>query len=294
MKNSIPTAIALGTFDGLHRGHQAVLTAAAACARADALCPTVLLFDRHPKQILCNAAPPLLLTDDEKHRLLTAQGFSIRTVPFLSLKDLSPQDFVRFLKTELHAGAVCCGKNYHFGKNAEGTAALLQTLGADAGIRVQIAPDVLFDGAPVSATRIRTAIECGDMPAANAMLGRTFSYALPVVSGDKRGRLLGFPTLNQFFPDGLVRPRAGVYAAKVCLKQTWYAAVTNIGVRPTIGTDSFRSETCILDFSGDLYGQTIEVHLLEFLRDEQKFGSLDQLKAAMQKDAAAAKKVNAR
>ena len=284
-------AVALGTFDGLHRGHQAVLSAALTAASAQNLCPTVLLFDRHPKDVLCGEAPPLLLTQEEKQRRLRACGFKLKTVSFSALKDLSPRTFAAYLCESLNAAVVCCGNNYRFGKAAQGTAALLKTLGAEYGFQVQIAPEAEFDGAPVSATRIREAIEHGALPAANAMLGRAFSYAMPVVVGDRRGRLLGFPTINQYFPDGFVRPRAGVYASKVCLNGIWYSCVTNIGVRPTIGTNTFHSETCILGFSGDLYGQTVEVHLLQFLRDEKKFESLEQLKAAMQNDAAAAKRI---
>ena len=120
------------------------------------------------------------------------------------------------------------------------------------------------------------------------MLGREFSYCLEVVSGDRRGRLLGFPTINQFFPENFVRLRRGVYVSKVCLSGRSYAGVTNIGVRPTVDGESFRSETCILGFSGDLYGARVEVFLLDFLRDEQKFDSIDALTQAIGRDAARA------
>ena len=279
------TALALGNFDGLHRGHLAVLDAAATAAAELSLRPTVLLFDVHPKALLCGAPPPGLLTDAMKRELLTARGFEIRTVAFRDIRDLSPADFARYLKETLCAAVVCCGTNYRFGKFAAGTADDLRKFGNELGFRVHIAPQVELDGAPVSATRIRCAIEDGDIPAANAMLGRPFSYRLTVVSGDRRGRLLGFPTINQFFPEGFVRPRAGVYAAEVTLDGRRYCAVTNIGVRPTIGTETFRSETCILGFSGDLYGQEIEVRLRQFLRPEKKFDTLEQLKDTMRHDA---------
>ena len=152
-------------------------------------------------------------------------------------------------------------------------------------------PDAVYQGELISATRIRRAIEDGNIADANAMLLFPYAYRLPVASGDRRGRLLGFPTINQFFLPDMVRPRAGVYASKVLLNDVWYPAVTNVGVRPTIGTDSFRSETCILGFSGDLYGQEIEVTPLRYLRPEQKFQDLAALQAAIENDAQAAREV---
>ena len=284
-------ALALGNFDGLHRGHLAVLDAAMAAAKENGLCPTVLLFDIHPKELLFGAPPPSLLTDEMKRELLTARGFQIKTVSFRDIRDLSPADFAQTLRDTLHAAVVCCGANYRFGQHAAGTADDLRRFGSQFGFQVRVAPQVELGGIPVSATRIRRAIEDGDIPAANAMLGRPFSYRLTVVSGDRRGRLLGFPTINQFFPDRFVRPRAGVYASAVTLGGRRHCAVTNIGVRPTIGTETFRSETCILDFSGDLYGQEIEVQLLQFLRPEHKFDTLDGLKATMRHDAETAKRL---
>ena len=283
--------LALGNFDGLHRGHLAVLQTALDCANAQGLTPAVLLFDRHPKEVLTGVCPPLLMTEDEKRRRLRQLGFSLEIVSFEALRDLSPQAFLETVRSSLSPAALCCGNNYRFGKQAAGNVQTLQTLASACGIRVQIAPDVLFDGAPVSSTRIRLLLETGEVCAANAMLGRPFSYAFDVIGGDKRGRTLGFPTANQSFPPQFVQLRRGVYASKVCLKNVWYPAVTNIGVRPTIGTPDLRSETHILGFSGDLYGQTLEVHLLQFLRDETNFGTLEALKQGIAADVQAAKNV---
>ncbi|MCM1543934.1 MAG: riboflavin biosynthesis protein RibF, partial [Ruminococcus sp.] len=130
-----------------------------------------------------------------------------------------------------------------------------------------------------------------DIKSANAMLGREFSYNLGVVDGDKRGRLLGFPTINQFFPGDFVTPRFGVYASKVCLGGLWYPAVTNIGIRPTVDTQLWRSETSILGFSGDLYGQRVEVFLLDFMRDEKKCSGLSELSKTIRADAEEAMKI---
>ena len=288
---SEPTALALGNFDGLHRGHALVLAAAKQAAQANGLVPGVLLFDEHPKQVLCGETPPLLMTGEEKRKRLEDAGFRVLTLSFRNTKDLLPEAFVKLLETQFHAKAVCCGKNYRFGKHAAGTAETLQLLCGSRGIQVRIVDDACYRGALISSTRIRRAIEEGNLEEANAMLLFPFSYTLPVVAGDKRGRTLGFPTANQFFLPDMIRPRAGVYASKVVLNGVCYPAVTNIGVRPTIGTETFRSETCILGFSGNLYGQLLEVQPLHYLRPEQKFQNLAALKAAMENDAARAREV---
>jgi len=286
-----PTVLALGNFDGLHRGHALVLQKAKACALEAGMTPGVLLFDEHPKQVLCGKAPPLLMTGDEKRTLLEQAGFTVLTLSFRQTRDLAPSAFVRLLRETYQVQVLCCGANYRFGKDAAGTVALLQNLCRGCGLRLHVVPDAVFDGALISSTRIRAAIEEGRIEAANAMLLQPFSYQLPVMAGDRRGRTLGFPTINQYFLPAMVRPRAGVYASKVVLNGICYPAVTNIGVRPTIGTGEFHSETCILGFSGDLYGRQVRVTLLRYLRAEQKFQDLDALRAAMTADAAAAKEV---
>ena len=293
MKQQItaPTALALGNFDGLHRGHALVLQGVKHLAQLMGLQPGVLLFDEHPRQVLTGQAPPLLMDGEEKARRLKDAGFRVLTLSFRETKDLSPAAFADLLGTQFHAAAVCCGRNYRFGKDAAGTAETLQTLCDSRGITVQIVDDARYKGALISSSRIRRSIENGEMETANAMLLFPFSYRLPVVPGDKRGRTLGFPTANQFFLPRMIRPRAGVYASKVLLNGVWYPAVTNIGVRPTIGTETFRSETCILGFSGDLYGKMLEVFPLHYLREEQKFKDLAALRTAMEADAAAAKEV---
>ncbi len=284
-------ALALGNFDGLHRGHALVLQKAKGHALFAGLTPGVLLFDEHPKQVLFGEAPPLLMTGEEKRALLEKAGFTVLTLSFRQTKDLPPQAFVQLLGETYHARVLCCGANYRFGKNATGSADTLRELCPRFGLQLDVVPDAVFRGALISSTRIRAAVERGAMEEANAMLLRPFSYRLPVVAGDRRGRKLGFPTINQYFLPAMVRPRAGVYASKVVLNGVCYPAVTNIGVRPTIGTGEFHSETHIIGYSGDLYGRQVRVTLLRYLRQEQKFRNLDALREAMTADAAAAKEV---
>lgn len=284
-------ALALGNFDGLHRGHALVLQKAKQCALEAGLTPGVLLFDEHPKQVLVGEAPPLLMTGEEKRALLEEAGFTVLTLSFRQTKDLSPRAFVQLLATVYRARVLCCGANYRFGRDAVGTADTLRALCPDYALTLHVVPDEVYRGALISSTRIRQAVEQGRIEDANAMLLRPFSYRLPVAAGDKRGRTLGFPTINQYFLPAMIRPCAGVYASKVVLNGVCYPAVTNIGVRPTIGTGVFHSETHILGFSGDLYGRQVEVTLLQYLRAERKFENLDALRAAMAADTAAAKEV---
>lgn len=286
-----PSVIALGNFDGLHSGHRLVLKKTLDEAEKKGFTPLVLLFDEHPKKLLSGNRPPMLMTDEMKEEKLKSEGFKLVKVSFGKTKDLTPYDFLKLIQKELNVCEICCGYNYRYGKNASGNVETLENDCRELGIELFVSEEMDFENEPVSSTRIRKAIEDGDMEKANGMLGREFSYCFEVVSGDRRGRLLGFPTINQFFPEDFVRPLSGVYASKVNINGKWYPAVTNIGIRPTIGTDSFRSETCILGFSGDLYGQFIEVFLLKHTRPEQKFEDLDELSARIKKDAETAEEV---
>ena len=280
-----PSAVALGNFDGLHSGHALVIENTLFEAKKNGLKPIALLFDEHPKKVLFGKCPPKLMTDEAKEKKLKEAGFDLVKVSFKETKNLSPIEFLSEIKSKLCVNVICCGYNYRYGKNASGD---IETLGRDCkefGIRLVVSDEKQYENEAVSSTRIRKAIENGEIEKANSMLGREFSYCFEVVSGDRRGRLLGFPTINQFFPDDFVRPAYGVYVSKVNLKGQWYPAVTNLGIRPTIGTESYRSETCILGFSGDLYNQFIEVFLLEYIRPEQKFDDLEMLSKRIKKDA---------
>ena len=286
MKQPQRTAVALGSFDGLHKGHLSVIACALAC-RERGLLPVVLLFDRHPLQVLTGQAPPALLQPALRDAMLREIGAQTRVISFAAIKDLACETFVReILCGQLQAGAVCCGENYRFGKGNAGDTATLQALCSANGATLSVASSVLQDGLPVSSTRIRDAILAGDLPAANAMLGRAFNYRLEVVHGSKRGRLIGAPTINQHFPADFVIPRRGVYASTAIVDGVEYPAVTNIGLRPSFESDDLRSETNLLGFDGDLYGQEIEVRLFAYLREETKFDSMAALGAQIRTDAA--------
>lgn len=276
-------AIALGAFDGLHIAHMAVLDAA---ARFEGCAHAVLLFDQHPQQALSGCAPPRLLTDEDRDARLRQMGLEILSAQFNEVKGMCPRAFFEeILLGRFRAAALCCGYDYRFGAGATGTAEDLQGLCEAHGIALCVTPQITYKGAPVSSTRIRLALEEGRLEDVAAMLGQPFGYAFPVVQGDHIGRTLGAPTINQIFPSGFAVPQYGVYISQTCVRGAWHASVTNIGTRPSFTDDALRSETYIPGFSGDLYGQTVPVRLIRFLRPEQKFESLAQLKAQIARDA---------
>lgn len=279
------SVIALGNFDGLHKGHISVLNKALEVAAERELIPVVMLFDKHPKQVISGKRPPMLMTDEARDEKLEKMGFKIVKISFEEFRNLEPRQFLLTIYCRLNVRAICCGFNYHYGIGGSGNVDTMKESSEKLGIEVYAQDEINFDCEPVSSTRIRQTIESGRIKEANAMLGRQFSYKLEVVDGDKRGRLLGFPTINQFFPENFVTPRFGVYASKVKLGGLWYPAVTNIGIRPTVDTQRWRSETSILGFSGDLYGEKIEVFLLDFMRDERKCSGLSELSKTIRADA---------
>lgn len=283
--NGAGVSVALGNFDGLHIGHAAVLRNAV--VHAGGAEPAVLMFRAHPQRLLSGKMPPRLMTDSLRSRELRRLGIKRELyMDFSQVHAMSPQAFFKeLLCGQLHVQAVSCGYNYRFGAGGAGDTGTLRSLCAEHGVALYVADCAGYKGEPVSSSRIRRAIAEGQAEDVYHMLGRPFSYDFQVVSGDRRGRVLGFPTINQFFPADYAVPKFGVYAARAWVNGRYYPAMANIGVRPTIGTDSMRSETCILGFSGDLYGKNVEVGLLQYLRPEQKFSGLDALTAQMTRDA---------
>ena len=286
------TAVALGYFDGIHSGHRAVLDKAIEKAEEKGLTPVVMLFDIHPRKLLTGRIPPMLLSEERKRALLQEIGFEVFDFDFRKAMNYSPEEFVeRILLTELNAQVVVCGYDYRYGKGGKGSAETLSKKLTPGGIEVYALPPVYHGDETVSSTKIRQLIAEGEIRKANAMLGDYFTYDFTVERGDGIGHKLGFPTINQFFPENFIVPKYGVYASRVRLGGRYYSAVTNIGIRPTVSGENLRSETCIFDFGGDLYGRNVEVSLLEFLREEKKFASLSELKEAVSKDILKAKEI---
>lgn len=278
-------AVALGYFDGLHIAHKRVLDAALA-QKDKGLTPAVILFDEPPVKVLKGINVPRLMTDEDRDASLQEMGFELIKIPFHTIKDESPEDFVKnILIKELNAAFVSCGYNYRFGKNGEGNAESLLAFGQKEKLAVHISEELCLYGESVSSTRIRKAVEDGEMELAVELLGHPLYFTAPVFSGDHRGRRLGSPTINQYLPENFVVPKFGVYASLVEVAGKTYLGVTNVGNRPTFDGQSVRSETYILDFEGNLYGENIKVGLLKFQRPEKKFDSFDALKKQIANDA---------
>lgn len=279
------TAVALGNFDGMHVGHMAVLRAAKGF-ESKGLTPLALLFDEHSLKAITGTAPPMLMTADERNRIIAENGLKIKTIVFNEIKDLSPQDFVeKILVGRFGASAVCCGYNYRFGKNASGNAQTMKEICDRLGLECHIAGEVDVDSRAASSTEIRKFIESGEIEKANKMLGHPFGFCTRVIDGDKRGRTLGFPTINQELPDGLVLPKFGVYQADVTVDGEHYKGVANIGRRPTVGSEKVLSETYIIDFHKNIYGEYVDIRPVRFIRPERKFSSFDELAKQIKSDA---------
>lgn len=276
--------VALGNFDGMHLGHLAVLNQALEAA-SDRLSPFVLLFSQHSEKALNGAAPPMLMTHSQRRSFIESRGFGIVETDFNKIKDMSPEEFVdKILADEMNAKAVVCGFNYRFGKNAAGDVDSLRRLCSERNIDCYTVNEVDIDGEAVSSTRIRRLIENGEVENANTMLAENFGFSAEVIHGDARGRSWGFPTINQMLPEGFVLPKFGVYESSVTVDGIKYKGITNIGKRPTVGTDVVLSETNILDFNKDVYGMEIDIRLLRFVRPEQKFGSFKELSEQIKSD----------
>ena len=278
-------ALALGTFDGLHRGHLNVLNEAKAFA-FQGFVPAMLMFDAHPQSILKGISPPLLITKEDKEDFAKQNGVLPVHISFEEIRNLEPEEFLRdILIKKYNVGAVICGENFLFGKDGGGNSKILCELCEKYGIIYKMAQSIEYKGEMISATRIREALSKGDIKSANEMLGRKFSYDFLVVEGNKIGKkIFGFPTINQHFPTGFINLKHGVYASQSTVDGKIYPSVTNFGCHPTIGGDKVLSETCILGFDGDLYYQKIKVELIDFIRTEKKFNSKDELKAQIDAD----------
>ena len=279
------TALAIGVFDGVHLGHQAVVRSLDGNIAA-------LTFEPHPLAVIApDRAPPRLTTLQQKVAYLRAQGtVAVVAVKFdPALRELSAADFVREIKRIFpDLKEVAIGDNWSFGRNREGNAARFGELARDHGFSVKAIPPVLLEGSPVSSTRIREAIQQRRFDEAARLLGRSYAVAGHVIHGDERGRLLGFPTANLAHVEQMLPPR-GVYAARarVAGNLTRYRSVMNLFQRPTFtsnGVDSL--EVHLLDFNADLYDQRLWVSDLLWLRDEITFPSPDALKAQIKKDIA--------
>src|SRR5499425_2322448 len=282
-----PSAVALGVFDGVHLGHRAILGAAVAHARATGAPALACTFEPNPLEVLQPDRAPLPITTlDERLELIAGCGVD-GTIVLTFTRELAavePEAFVKDVLVErLAARHVVVGFNHRFGRGARGDAALLRELGARMGFAVDVIAPLAVDGVPVSSTSIRTALGRGDVEAATRMLGRPYTLPGTVVAGAGRGRPLGFPPAN-VAPVRPVLVAPGVYACTIEVAGQPRRAVVNVGVRPTFGEDTLAVEAYLLDFSGDLYGQTVRLTFVSRVREERRFPSVDALRAQIADD----------
>ncbi len=282
------TVYALGFFDGVHRGHQALLAETCRLAAREGARAGAVTFTAHPDALVLGRAPALLNTPADRERLLRRYGMeAILELPFDRAMMQTPWE--AFLEGLPEAAGFVCGADFRFGAGGKGCADALAAFCAGRGLAWAVVPQVLEDG-PISSTRIRALLEAGGMEEAVKLLGHPHILTGTVISGRQLGRTLGIPTANLALPDALAVPRPGVYACRARTAAGEHLAVTNVGSRPTVGGSGITVEPWLLDFAGDLYGQPLTLEFYRFLRPERKFPGLEELRREIQKNAAETRK----
>ncbi len=287
------TAVALGKFEGLHKGHQFLFEELKRYKKEFGYQTVVFTFDFHPSSLFSGIQQPLLYTQDERRSIVGSMGIDVLVeYPFtLETSHMLPEDFVSdVLIKGIDARAIVVGDDFHFGYKRSGDVKFLKDHAREFGFRVDDCEKVCYEDEVISSTRIRDCVVRGDMETAAVMLGRPYSITGVVTAGQANGRTVGMPTAN-IVPDSLkLLPPEGVYASAVHIEndgdgESSYYGVTNIGRNPTVSDfNDLRVETYIFDFSGDLYGKTISVSLYSRLRGEKKFGDLHELKEQVDRD----------
>ena len=281
------TVVSMGIFDGIHRGHQAVINTA---CRFKEQGLDFVLFTFKTNTVTTKGRYgyiEMLLSDDLKKEHFEKMGVNLLYSPeFSEMKNMTSSQFVeQVLYEKLNASVVVCGEDFRFGKGAEGDAGKLKTLCEKFHIRTVIVRQAKYEDKKISSSEIRECIRQGEIKRANEMLGYNYYYKLPVLHGNKIGRRLDFPTINQEISKEHILPKFGVYITRTKVDKKWRYSISNIGIKPTVEVRSVPLiETNILDFDGDIYGQVVKVELLDFLRPEQKFESIDELKKQVQSD----------
>lgn len=283
------TAVAMGLFDGVHFGHRSVIKRAVEIAEENiGIAPAVFTFETASVTSKGDNGVEYLLSRELKHELIGRLGVKyIYSPDFMNFKNLSAEEFVELvLCDKLMARYVICGEDFRFGKNASGNVEILDKLCRKRGITVIIVPPVKEEGGVrISSTMIRNLVKEGRISEANKLLGARFQFRLPVMYGHQIGRTLDFPTINQYLKKRQVMPKYGVYASVAEFMGRVYPAVTNIGMKPTVAnTEVPVAESYIVGFDGDLYGETVKISLVDFIRPEVKFDSLEQLKNQIAQD----------
>lgn len=280
------TVFALGFFDGVHLGHQALLSECKALAERVGCKAGVVTFLGHPDELVSGRKTPLINTPEDRRRLLRYFGMDeILELPFdRTLMNMPWQVFYDRLRREHHAAGMVCGHDFRFGSRGEGTAQLLKQACEQDGLPCSVVPKQTLNGVTISSTHIRSLLQDGRLEEAERFLGHRQILTGTVVAGKQLGRRLGTPTANLTLPSGLVELPFGVYICRAKAPGVDCPAVTNIGIRPTVSGETVTVEPWLLDFEGDLYGQELTLEFYRFLRPERKFPSLEDLRKEIQKN----------
>lgn len=280
-----PLVVTIGNFDGVHRGHQVLLTRTKAVAGADNRFSLVVTFKRHTSALLRKAAPPLLMSAEERLEFFEKMGMAgcllLQFTP--ELAELEPGEFLLHL-TDLGAKAIIVGHDFTFGKGAVGNTDYLLDFAGRHGIDAEVIPPVTVDGVVVSSSRIRSLLQDGQVKKARQLLNRPFAVSAPVIHGDHRGRTLGFPTANLRLPAERILPKYGVYLVRCHIRGKEYYGLANVGVKPTFSPAQSLIEVYLFDTAEDFYGAKMTVEFLEFLRAERRFSSAAELVEQMKRD----------
>jgi len=279
--------LAIGVFDGVHLGHRALIAHLARGARQAAATAVAATFDPLPIQVLAPGAPASALSDVSDRVKLLRDAGADRVVVFgfdPAFANLSADGFIDRVRGACDVRRIVVGPDFHFGRRAEGDVEKLRALGQRIGFVVDVVSPIEVDGAIVSSTRIRNLLLAGDVEAAARLLGRPYSLRGRVVHGAKRGRALGFPTINLALPKERLLPRDGIYAMWAEMGEGRFKAAASLGVRPTFGGGERVLEAYLLDYSGELYGEEVEVAFVKRLRDEIAFASPAELSAQIARD----------
>ena len=293
IKNRDETVIALGNFDGVHKGHQQIIERTVRSAKAVGLKSAVFTFSNHPSSVLGKGEPVKnILYAEEKIRIIEEMGVEyLFNVPFTrEILTMPPEQFVEeILVNRLRIREAYCGFNYSFGYKASGTPEVLMHEGLKHGFGLHVQEPYKIDGVVVSSTHIRQFIEEGRMEEATKFMGRFYAIGGEVVEGNRLGRTIGFPTMNVVIDETMVTPPNGVYITFCTVDGVRHPAVTNVGTKPTIGEYAKNIETNVFNYDEEAYGRHINVEFVRFTRPEQKFSGLDELKKQIQSDSISAK-----